>query len=172
MNSKGEIAIINEPSGVEFVGAWLSNTYAWSTHKFGFKTTYYNPTAVNSTGWSGSTYNYHGYYEDEDFEGYGKVGKSYPVSEVKTKVDEKPAEITAEQVKPYVRACFNQFERKGLSGILQWVNDAPHKAAALLNYWYDDCDFIEDLVYDQPDEAAEWLMDLFKTDSIAPSLYQ
>jgi hypothetical protein len=172
MNNKGEIAIINEVSGVEFVGAWLSNTYAWSTHKFGFKSTYYNPTTVNSSGWSGGTYNYHGYYEDEDFDGYAKIGKSYPVSEVKSSVVEEPVELTADQVRPYVRACYNQFERKGVKGIMQWVNDAPQKACALLNYWYDDCDFVDELVYDDPEQAAEWLADLFTTDSVSPSLYQ
>lgn len=173
MNAEGEIAIINPDSGVEFVGAWLSNTYAWSTYKFGFKSQTYSPTGIYGNSWNG-------YYEDEDFEGYGKVGKSYPyqskttttttttTTEAKGYVVQE--ELTADQIKPYVRACFNQYQRKGLTGIEQWVFDAPHKAAALLTYWYDDLEGIENLVTDDPETAAEWLMDLFETDSIAPSL--
>jgi len=38
MSADGTVAIINRASGVEFEGAWLSNTYAWSAHKFGVGT--------------------------------------------------------------------------------------------------------------------------------------
>lgn len=185
VNSDGEIALVNEDAGVEFVGAWLSNTYAWSTHKFGFQSSYQQQKGYTSTHYggglgSGTTwYGQGSYYEDEDF-GFetskvGKVGKSYPLTSVgKTEDTIMPrGEITAAMVRPYVRACFNQYERKGLSGIEQWVYDAPHKAAALLAYWYDDIDGdMEQLVQDDPVTASEWLLDLFETDSISPSLYQ
>ena len=174
MNSKGEIAIINESSGVEFVGAWLSNTYAWSTYKFGFRQTYHTTTTSpygGVYGYSRNGFEHSPYYEDEDFEGYGKVGKSYPVSQVtEARGEIIPSQMTAEQIKPYVRACFNQYQRKGLTGIEQWVFDAPHKASALLAYWYDDIEGVDDLVMDDPETAAEWLLDLFETDSISPSL--
>ena len=180
MNSEGEIAIVNEHAGVEFVGAWLSNTYAWSTHKFGFQSTYQQQKGYTSTHFSNKSWYANAYYEEEDDFGFGttaKVGKSYPVGTV---ADEPVGnimprhEITAEMVKPYVRACFNQYQRKGLTGIEQWVFDAPHKAAALLTYWYDDMagGEMDELVAADPEQAAEWLLDLFETDSIAPSLYQ
>jgi len=35
MSADGVVAIINRQSGVTYSGAWLSNTYAWSAHRFG-----------------------------------------------------------------------------------------------------------------------------------------
>ena len=174
MDNLGNIALINEASGVEFVGAWLSNTYAWSTYKFGFQSAY-QPNKNYTNMYGGSWYNKHA-YEDEDFEGYGKVGKSYPVSTV-DEVTEVKGEVvnggfTSAQIKPFIRAAYNQFARQGLRGVEQWVLDAPYKAAALLAFWYDDIENIGDLVAESPEDAAEWITDLFETDSIAPSLYQ
>lgn len=186
MDNHGNIAIVNEMAGVEFVGAWLSNTYAWSTHKFGFQSSYQSQKGYTSMyGRSGSYGNPYGgiysdaYYEDEDDFGFkdsstARIGKSYPVSQVREAKGEVITPITSAQVKPYVRAAFNQFERKGIPGIEQWVYDAPHKAAALLAYWYDEMDTkeMEDLVNSDPEQAAEWIADLFVTDTISPSLYQ
>ena len=41
---------------------------------------------------------------------------------------------------------------------------------SVLAYWYDDVEGIEDMVNYDPDEAATWIADLFKTDSVTPSM--
>ena len=177
--------IINEASGVNFVGAWLSNTYAWSANAFGFRSSYQGQSgytdSYSSSGWTRN----HGQqawwadrYEDEDYGyGYGKVGSSYPVetktqeakgSYVKDSSENPPA--TSAQVGRWIKAAYNQWERRGLAGIEQWVKDAPHKAANLLAFWYDDVESIAALVDDDPEEAAIWIEDLFRTDSVTPSL--
>jgi hypothetical protein len=64
MDSEGRMAIVNESAGVQFQGAWLSNTYAWSYARSGLMTNYYRfprkgetTTARTGTGgaktWSG-----------------------------------------------------------------------------------------------------------------------
>ncbi len=176
VRADGEIVIINEKSGVEFVGAWLSNTYAWSTHKFGFRSSYQSQsgyTDMYGSGYSGSWYKGLQYEDEPEYEepvgGFGKVGKSYEAKGSYEKEEKKA--LTASQIRPMIRACYNSFERRGLAGIEQWCYDAPHKAAAVLSYWYDDIDDIE-MLAEEPVEAAEWIYDLFRTDSIQPSLYQ
>ena len=175
VNSDGDIALINEHAGVEFVGAWLSNTYAWSTHKFGFKPAY-EPVKSYQTqyGKHGSTWMYNGYSAYDEYEddyGFATVGKSYAKEETQVAKGEYIEAIpTANEIKPFVKAAFNQWQRRGYAGIEQWVKDAPHKAAALIAYWYDDVEGITDLINDDPDEAACWIADLFRTDSIQPSM--
>jgi hypothetical protein len=130
------------------------------------------------SGYSAQGYEHSPYYEDEDFEGYGKVGKSYPstvtsgglTTEVKGSYVPDTVIPTSREVKPFVKAAYNQWQRRGYAGIEQWVKDAPHKAAALISYWYDDVDGVTNLVEDDPDEAACWIADLFRTDSVTPSL--
>jgi hypothetical protein len=174
VRADGEIVIINEKAGVEFVGAWLSNTYAWSTTKFGFQTAYsqgssgYRYGQSTSDWWAGR-----GYYdsdiwfqpeEKEEAKGFGKVGKSYYSGSYQ------PESLSAAQVKPMIKAAFNCWTRKGRAGIEQWIFDAPHKAAAVINYWYDDVPDIDQLINDDPEEAAVWIEDLFRTDSVTPSM--
>ena len=78
---------------------------------------------------------------------------------------------SAQQVKKYIKACHNQYARRGTAGIEQWVYDAPEKATKVLAHWYEDLDEVElyDLVRKDPDEAAQWIQDLFTSDSITPS---
>ena len=203
VRADGKIVIINEQSGVNFVGAWLSNTYAWSTTKFGFR--------------SQTTYGYGGYFGDETDSRYSAYGswygktshgittnKTHGITSTQARiyeedegqsafgvVDLKPhtrhakgsyqgstsskanelGKLTKRQVTPYVRALYNQWSRHGISGIETWVKDAPYKAAAVLAYWYSDVEGVEMLVNTDPEEAAAWLEDLFRTDAIAPSMY-
>ena len=42
MNHLGQVSIINKKQGVTFNGAWMSNEYAWSAHKYLPNKTYYN----------------------------------------------------------------------------------------------------------------------------------
>ena len=202
VRADGVMAVVNEDAGVEFVGAWLSNTYAWSTTKFGFRSAYqgqsgYTDSQTSRFGNQGSLLSspysrgswYENQYEYDDYQGYhqgyGKVGSTYEAKgaweeEVEDCADScsLPA-LTDEQVKPMVRAAFNQWSRKGLVGVKQWVKDAPYKAACLLAHWYgtehdlpEDRNWLEDLVMSDPDEASEWICDLFDTDSVKPSLIQ
>ena len=183
VRSDGQTAIVNEKSGVNFVGAWLSNTYAWSTTKFGFQAPYQSQSkygGYQGSGWTGS-WN-HGYndtwsrslttttvQEKEEEATVASIGRSYSVHGQWVDEDE-PYIPSAREVKPYIRAAHNQWVRHGVAGIKQWILDAPHKAAAVLNFWYDDTAGFENLVEDDPEEAAVWVEDLFRTDSISPSM--
>jgi predicted glutamine amidotransferase len=44
MNHQGDTAVINKSQGVTFNGAWLSNEYAWSAHKYIPRPVYVPPT--------------------------------------------------------------------------------------------------------------------------------
>ncbi|HCK78723.1 MAG TPA: hypothetical protein DHW34_01765, partial [Actinobacteria bacterium] len=60
-----------------------------------------------------------------------------------------------------------------IAGIENWIKAAPYKAAAIINYWYDDIGEgydLEEMVMQQPDEAAVWIEDLFRSDSVTPSM--
>lgn len=175
VRADGQVVVINAAAGVNYENAWLSNTYAWSYHKFtggsGYTNMYSNYPGSRSS-------RYYGHLYDEDYADYYDAFKTGTTTEIKgTYVKGKdntkypPAELTAAQVSPYVRAAYNQWTRRGVAGVEQWVFDAPHKAAALLSYWYDDVDDVAEMVEDFPETAAEWISDLFQSDSITPSMY-
>jgi predicted glutamine amidotransferase len=170
VRADGVVVVMNEKAGVEYQGAWLSNTYAWS----------YNRFTGRAGGYTNMYSGYGGYrsrFDDEyeDYYNYGidkttiAKGVSAKSTQVAALLTEKP---TAQQVRPFIRAAFNSWMRRGVAGIEQWVFDAPHKAAAVLSFWYDDVDDIEEMVNYDPEGAAEWISDLFATDSIAPNMYQ
>lgn len=58
MNYEGKITTINAEAGVKYKGAWLSNTYAWSSYK-------------------GGHYGKYDMYEDDGFFGIGNRGLPY-----------------------------------------------------------------------------------------------
>lgn len=175
VRADGAVVVINAQAGVNYQNAWLSNTYAWSYHKF---------TGTQGGGYTNMYSGYGGYrsrFQDDDYEDYYSTWRtgtteakgSYIPDSKDTKSSHRglPKQtFTASQISPYVRAAHNQWSRRGVEGVEQWVFDAPHKAAALLSYWYDDVDDVEDLVEDFPETAPEWIADLFASDSIAPSL--
>lgn len=181
VRADGEIALVNETSGVNFVGAWLSNTYAWSTHKFGFQTPYSTQSKYGNysgSGWWTGKYNdgHHGvswasaYDKEEEETSVARVGRSYEVQGTWIDEDDQPYVPSAREVKPYIRAAYNQWTRHGVAGIKQWILDAPHKAVAVINFWYDDTPGVAEFVEDDPEEAAIWIEDLFRTDSVTPSM--
>ena len=184
VRADGKTVVINELSGINFVGAWLSNTYAWSASAFGFRSSYQSQSgytdSFSSSGWSKGNQSWWAkrYEEEEDYAyGYGKVGGSYPVEEKTQEAkgsyiadSSEDVPITQAQLAKFVKAAYNQWERRGLAGIEQWVKDAPYKAAHLLAFWYDDIDSLASLVDDDPSEAAIWIEDLFRSDSVTPSL--
>lgn len=173
VRADGAVVVINAHAGVNYENAWLSNTYAWSYHKF----------TGTSSGYTNMYSGYGGYrsrFQDDEYEDYynswqtstTEAKGSYVGSKSsKTKHTAMPKQTyTAAQIAPFVRAAYNQWSRRGEAGVEQWVFDAPHKAVALLSYWYDDVDDVEELVEDFPETAADWISDLFATDSITPSL--
>ena len=177
VRSDGKIVIINTKAGVEYEGAWLSNTYAWSYHKFtGHGGNYGGGYSNMYSNYPGYRSRYNGQLWDEDYEDYYSLGnspreaKGSYLTGAKNTSKYPATTLTAAQIAPYVKAAYNQWTRRGAAGVEQWVFDAPHKAAALLAYWYEDLDGVEDLVDEDPECAAEWISDLFATDSIAPSL--
>lgn len=198
LRSDGASCVINRDSGVEFEKSWLSNTYAWSPSRFGFQApqkTYHGYYGSFERLDETRTHGYGSFRKDEDYGNSWRSGYSnwqqksldwrdqqaakaksdivtLGLAEDEVDDDEfliRPA--TANQIKKYIKACHNQYARRGTAGIEQWVYDAPEKAAKVLSYWYDDLDEIElmDLVRKHPDEAAQWIQDLFTSDSITPS---
>lgn len=180
VRADGEVVIINRKSGVEFVGAWLSNTYAWSTTKFGFQTPSYQGSGYGYKGyssgrewWSGHGSYYGQSVYDDDYKYDRSTGER---SVLTTKAQEETEdgfaipETSEAQLRKIVRAASNSWTRNGLAGIEQWVKDAPHKAAHLLAMYYGDVDDLFSLAYDDPEEAAVWIDDLFRSDSVSPSL--
>lgn len=179
VRSDGQVVVINRKSGVEFVGAWLSNTYAWSPTKFGFQTPSFQFSGGSgnkgySSGrewWSG-----HGSYLDDGY--YRGYNTGTSVSTIaQTQAHEETAdggyiipEASEATLRKIVRAACNTWTRNGLAGLEQWVRDAPHKAAHLLAMYYTDIEELYALAYSDPEEAAVWIDEILSSDSIAPSL--
>lgn len=153
MNSQGKICIVNQDSGVWHDGLWLSNTYAWTTTKFGYKpkhtygygygygygSTNYSPKKFSSTELSDS------YYEDDyGYEPYEVHPKTFNFNKV-------------------CKAAWNSWKRNTL---YTWVWNAPEKAAFFLSNWYDMEQYkCEQLVYDDANTATEWIEDIFTSGS-------
>jgi hypothetical protein len=174
VRNDGEIVVINASAGVNYENAWLSNTYAWSYYKFtnnGGYTNMYSGYGGSRSHWADGDDYYDNMYSSygTNFKDKTTVAKGSYVND-KSDAKHELTTLTAAQVRPYVKAAFNQWSRRGVEGVEQWVFDAPHKAAALLSYWYDDVDDVFDMVEDFPETAAEWIADLFQSDSISPSL--
>lgn len=170
MHKSGKSVILNEHAGVKHQGAWLSNTYAWSAHKYGhgYK---YGTTATASKYYTSA-------YDDfGDYEGYGaaygstkhsskalgwdKYEDDAPVGEIRAKSTKK---MNYDKV---IRAAYNCYKR-GSSQLVDWVVTAPEKAEFLLLEWYGETYEHEmlEMVYSDPEEAAILIGDLFATNSI------
>ena len=190
VRADGKTVIINEQSGVNFVGAWLSNTYAWSTTKFGFRSSY-QTQGYNGYGYGGTVYDNEayggwwagkGYKEDEgqDTKGTPTTTKSSVVHGYWEKEDKAAkgalareiVDYTPQQIRPMIRAAYNTWMRNGIAGLENWCKSAPYKAAAVIGYWYDELagEDLDTMIQQDPEEAATWIEDLFNTDSIQPSM--
>jgi hypothetical protein len=185
LRADGESCIINQKSGVKFENSWLSNTYAWTPSRFGFqspqanvlRSVYGSFNRIDEdygNSWSSGYANWQQKSIDWRAQQASKAQRQVAtLGLAEEEVDDdfliQPAD--ARQVKKYVKACHNQYARRGTAGIEQWVYDAPEKATRVLAYWYEDLDEIEllDLVRKDPDQAAAWIQDLFTSDSITPS---
>lgn len=164
VRSDGKTAVINRGSGVEYMQSWLSNTYAWSPGKFGFAVA--QPRYSNASAMDQYWRRMQAEYEDDVEWPTVPTVSTPPKKQAKVCVPEK---VTEQQIKRYIRAAYNQWTRHGVAGLEQWVYDAPDKASAVLSYWYEDVEDIENLPYLDPDDAAVWIDDIIRTDSVTPS---
>jgi hypothetical protein len=145
-HADGRIAVINRDAGVEHFGAWLSNTYAWSASQHGF---------VHK----GITNRWGSYYDSYDYE----YGSSY-VGDIKANVQDAEYEkFDYDDIIRDVHRCY----LKGQSNLLNWVCFNPEKAKYLLIQWYElDTHEVRALVEDTPEDAVDWISDLFASESV------
>lgn len=162
MSADGTVAIINRKAGVMFEGAWLSNTYAWSAHRFGVGSGAVRTSYARGNIWA-SGYGY-GYGYDEEFEDY-QLAPSKPskVASSKSIVSSKPSKPSkssdGESLHRIARAARNCYWRGQLD---QWVKDAPAKAARLASAIEDDpTGATGDRVYKNPAWVVELIEDYF-----------
>ena len=157
VNGNGEITVINQSAGVQYLGSWLSNTYAWSYLKF-------TGAANVSTGYNYSTTKYNwrkGTYFDDGYD----IQDGYDLHDGYSSIKHK-SQPSATQVASHMRAAHNSYTNKKGAGVLQWVKDAPHKAGELLAHYFEDDDYdFEEMAYSDPDETSMWIVDLIETDS-------
>lgn len=92
MDAHGRSVIVNRRQGVEYKGAWLSNTYAWSAHKFMPKPAYtYQPYSGGTGVYTGGSYH-------NGKQGYWAGGKFHAFHEVS--LDDAPKSKGAPAKKP------------------------------------------------------------------------
>jgi hypothetical protein len=178
LRADGVTCIINRRSGVEFSNSWLSNTYAWTPSRFGFRNSQSQqkrPPGDQSLGFEDDYRNDYAPWKtmQRDWRDDSRSqSKRKPNHELETELsDSTVTKVTSHQLRKFVRSAYNQWLRHGLTGIEDWVCEAPSKAAQVLAHWYDDMEINEmiDLVHRDPDQAAEWIEDLFRSDSVTPS---
>ena len=144
----GRIAVINRGLGVNHFGAWLSNTYAWSTAKFGYGASYKKfPTVYKHT---------HPYWDSEDYETYGFPANYRDYEEDPVGEAHVYNGISDPYIKDITQKAVNCFNR-GMTNLSNWVYQAPEKAKDFIRYWMDerDEDYLNNLVDASPDEATE-----------------
>lgn len=150
-HADGRTAVINRDAGVEYMDAWLSNTYAWSSAKHGF-------------GYKSKTYpSYPSYYSNTL--GYDN---NWSLTSDEVAPTKKSSATTRKQFnyRKVCRAAYNSWMR-GSSNLVDWVEQAPDKAKFLLQEWYSmDDDEVDEMVDASPQEAADWIADLIETDSL------
>jgi hypothetical protein len=145
MDRHGQVSIINRDSGVEFLGAWWSNTYAWPAAAYGCKSNYsgYRDWDYGSYGnysrYSGGRWDAHmgkWVYDEDEADAEGDKAQPSdstatvvltptPTPKVKVKVKAKNGSML-----PIFRAARNCYVR---GQTLRWVHDAPDKAERFLS---------------------------------------
>lgn len=174
MHSSGESVVINYDAGVEHEGAWLSNTYAWSSHLHGHGVKHKTSNKYYSGSWGIDDYGYNikgstkhsskslasgaafGDYDyvdaDDEYDGYTHY--DYDISSFGKKLN----------IRKITKAAYNCHKR-GMKALYDWVLVSPTKAAYLLEQSFGEKEEGEmwDLVNAYPDEAAEWIFDLFES---------
>ena len=142
-HADGRFAIINRKSGVEFMDAWLSNTYAWSADKYGVRTVY--------AGYQNRGSLHYGY---EDYEGWDYGIKQLPITSKKEK------QFDYHQT---LRRAYKSY-RKDKESMVSWVEKNPEQTEFLLTQWYQlDDDQLDEMIIEHPEQAADWLIDIFES---------
>ena len=155
LRNDGKVFIVNKEDGVEHEGLWLSNTYAWTPHKFGFYKSTYSSKGYGRMGW----WNDYG----DDYQ-YGIAPRS---PQLQDDDDDDPVGyyVAPKKLEKITKAAYNSYTRGSL---FDWVIQAPEKARIFLSEYYNDqhgeiCEMVD---YD-PEGAAEWIADLFDTQSVS-----
>jgi len=141
MTASGEAVIINRSSGVEFAGAWLSNTYAWSAHRWGVgsKLGRYTSSSIWDYRWDEVPY-------------------------VSSSSASASSSSTGDSLVRITRAARNCYVRGTLA---QWVADAPHKASTLANaIAEDETGETGEGVWFAPDEIVELIAEWFEGEGL------
>jgi len=155
-HADGRTAVINRKSGVDYKNAWLSNTYAWSASKYGMGGALGKTYYTYGTDWWSGYDNKSSIVEPLDY------NSSYVGEVTKRKFN----------YDKVIRAAYNSWVR-GEARLLDWVIQAPEKAGFLLQEFHNFSDAeIDQLVNAYPEDAAEYLNELFLTDSVGSSVYQ
>lgn len=144
-HADGRVAIINRKSGVDYMNAWLSNTYAWSAtkHGFGVKT-------AAAQDW------YTGYRGSLHLDYYNQEPEYLPIRTIQ--------EDQFDYNKVFRKAY--KAWRKGGEALIKWVEEFPEETAYLLEQWYNLGDEdMEEMIYECPDLAAEYLNDIIESAS-------
>ncbi|MGA1376564.1 MAG: hypothetical protein ACO32H_08290 [Steroidobacteraceae bacterium] len=159
MSADGTVAIINRKSGVTYAGAWLSNTYAWSAHRFGVASA---PSRSYSSSpiWS-SGYGYG--LDDDELDAYSLTSSRSSWSVRSSRSSSKASRSGGDSLLKITRAARNSYERGTLA---QWVQDAPSKASRLLSAIEDDpTGATGERVYKNPDWVVECIGEYFDAEA-------
>lgn len=165
VHSDGRIAVINRGQGVNHFNAWLSNTYAWSTKKFGYGTTYTDtwtakhlPVTKSNCMWGAEDYETWGFPSNyKDYEDPPVGGTAY----YQGLDDPYIKDITEKAIN-----CYN----RGITNLRNWVYQAPQKAKDFIAYWMEEQDdqYLDALVDASPDEATEIIAYLIEDAFVSP----
>ena len=165
------------------MGAWLSNTYAWSAHKHGhgykYGTTKYSTATPSKYYASGSLLDEYDDYQDPYGAPYGSYGSTKHSSKAlgwekydEIDVDDGISEIRPREGKKVnydkaLRAAYNCY-RRGSAQLLDWVIAVPEKAEFLLLEWYGEQyqNEMYEIVNSDPEEAAALITCLFEDGSV------
>lgn len=168
MDSQGRVAIVNRSAGVEHLDAWLSNTYAWTPWKFGYGTA----PVQYQTGWwdnesQASRWN-RGYQGTLTYgTGAGKTDPKKPVlSHQELSRKNHLGQLSTDALGKILRSTYKAMEKNEYYGLVDWVTLNPMKAMHLLHEFYRGQitkDDIAIMVHSDPDEAANWIEDLWTT---------
>lgn len=117
MTAEGDAVTINRAAGIEFNGAWLSNTYAWPAAKYNAKPASYGRVLYSRP-----------YYDEYDWNaGYRSYTPSTHYTATAVSKIEKAKSFSLPAITNAARNCYIR------NTLRQWVLDAPAKAVALVN---------------------------------------
>jgi len=167
MTEDGRSVIINRSAGIEHEGVWFSNTYAWTPHKFGYRTAYQYGSSPNYA--TQTTYAKPTTQAGFDFTKPAKYQKPKAKSKTAKKATTKKSianaigKISEDSYKRIIRSCFNEIELDGFHGALRWCTDNPMKA---MHFIYngmpsENPQEVSDMVNETPDLAADHIMEIW-----------